>query len=232
MNQTRPPTSTARSAPTMMNQSTGRTGRLGALLSIGSPEILCSVTMFMSCTLCNRRLSHTRCLIAAQMRGNCGVVKSDTPQDKLTELPLEVVRLAVSETRRGRQPGQRSRHHGVMRKPEQVERFAVDLCASPAATARSSEATKAGPIRPPILAYSRRANSPSSNDSWSSVAGAAPPPGPARPAMCIKCPTMPLDQFHQRSGRRLTFEQIRAPGPPRIRPREFRRTARPWTGNA
>ena len=108
----------------MMNHSTGRTGRLGAL-SIGSPEILCSVTMFMSCTLCNRRLARTRGLIAAQMRSNCGVVKSDTPQEKLTELPLEVVRLAVSETRRGRQPGQRSGHHGVMRKPEQVERFAV-----------------------------------------------------------------------------------------------------------
>src|SRR4051794_28953160 len=110
----------------MMNQSTGRTGRLGALLSIGSPEILCSVTMFMSCTLCNRRLACTRRQFVAQMRSNCGVVKSDTPQEKLTQLPLEVVRLTVSEARRGRQPGQRSRHHRVMRKPEQVERIAAE----------------------------------------------------------------------------------------------------------
>src|SRR5690348_10503442 len=111
----------------MMNQSTGRTGRLGALLSIGSPEILCSVTMFMSCTLCNRRLAGIRgSLIVAQMRSNCGVVKSDTPQEKLTQLPLEVFSLAVSEARRGRQPGQRCSHHRVMRKPEQVERVAAE----------------------------------------------------------------------------------------------------------
>src|SRR4051794_40695463 len=106
-----------------MNQSTGRTGRLGALLSIGSPEILCSVTMFMSCTFCNRRLARTSGLIAAQMRSNCGVVKSDASQEKLTELSLQIVRLAVSETGHGREPGQRSGHHRMMRKPEQVERF-------------------------------------------------------------------------------------------------------------
>src|SRR4051794_27805990 len=106
----------------MMNHSTGRTGRLGALLSIGWPEIFCSVTMFMSCTFCNRRLVGTRRQFVAQMRNNCGVVKSDTPQEKLTKLPFEIARLAVNEAGRGRQPGQRSRHHGVMREPEQVER--------------------------------------------------------------------------------------------------------------
>src|ERR671930_808511 len=110
----------------MMNQRTGRTGRLGALLSIGSPEILCSATMFMSCTFCNRRLASICGLIAARMRSNCGVVKSDTPQEKLTELPLEVANLAVREARGGRQPGQRSRHHRVMCKPEQVERIAAE----------------------------------------------------------------------------------------------------------
>src|SRR5258708_6971801 len=111
----------------MMNQSTGRTGRLGALLSIGSPEILCSVTMFMSCAFCNRRLAGIHGLIAAQMRSNCGVVKSDTPQKKFTELPLQIDRLAVSEAGHGRQPGQRSGHHRMMRKPEQVERLAAGL---------------------------------------------------------------------------------------------------------
>src|SRR5437868_3827871 len=110
----------------MMSHSTGRTGRLGALLSIGSPEILCSATMFMSCAFCNRRLAGTRGLIAAQMRSNCGVVKSDTSQEKLTKLPLQIARLAVSEARRSWQPGQRSRHHRVMRKPEQVERIAAE----------------------------------------------------------------------------------------------------------
>src|SRR5262245_28333763 len=98
----------------MMNQSTGRTGRLGALLSIGSPEILCSATMFMSCTFCNRRPAGTRRQFVAQMRSNCGVVKSYTPQEKLAELPLQIVRLAVSQTGHGRQPGQRRRHHRVM----------------------------------------------------------------------------------------------------------------------
>src|SRR5512141_2207002 len=110
----------------MMNHSTGRTGRLGGVVSIGSTEILCSVTMFMSCTLCNRRLAGIRGLILAQMRSNCGVVKSDTPQEKLTQLPLKVVSLAVSEARRGRQPGQRSGHHRMMRNPEQVERIAAE----------------------------------------------------------------------------------------------------------
>src|ERR1700760_2287687 len=109
----------------MMNQSTGRTGRLGALLSIGSPEILCSATMFMSCAFCNRRLAGTPGLIVAQMRSNCGVVKSDPPQEKLTELPLQFIRPSVSQTGHGGQPGQRSGHHRMMRKPEQVERFAA-----------------------------------------------------------------------------------------------------------
>ncbi len=53
LNQTRPPTRSASKDPTMMNHSTLLAGRVRGFLSIGFPEMLCSVTMFMSCTFCS-----------------------------------------------------------------------------------------------------------------------------------------------------------------------------------
>src|SRR3954470_19516178 len=85
-----------------------------------------SVTIFMSCTFCSYRLSRIRRQLAVQMRSNCGFVKSDTAQDELAKLTFKVGGVAVGETGRGRQPRQRRHQHGVMRKPEQIERLAAD----------------------------------------------------------------------------------------------------------
>src|SRR5437762_12747623 len=86
-----------------------------------------SVSIFMSCTLCSYRLSRIRRRLAVQMKSNCGFVKSDTAQDELAKLTFEIVGVAVSETGDGWKPRQRRHQHGVMGKPEQVERLAADL---------------------------------------------------------------------------------------------------------
>src|SRR5689334_20033634 len=80
----------------------------------------------MSCTFCSYRLSRIRRRLAVQMRRNCGFVKSDTAQDELAKLTVKVGGVAVGQTERGRQPRQRRHQHGVMRKPEQIERLASD----------------------------------------------------------------------------------------------------------
>src|SRR5712664_4941627 len=80
----------------------------------------------MSCTFCSYRLSRSRRQIAVQMRSNCGFVKSDSSEDKFAKLPFEIGGIAVSEARDDRKPRQRRHQHGVMREPEQIERFAAD----------------------------------------------------------------------------------------------------------
>ena len=130
--------------------------------------------------------------------------KSDAAQNEFTYLPFEIGRVAVCQTGHGRKPRQRRHQHRVMRKPEQIERRATDRDASPAATARSSEAVKAGPIRSPTLPYSSRANSPSSRwliaisrsrcaSCWS---GASETPGSARPC---RGPVRPMSRSTARS---------------------------------
>src|SRR4051812_40656541 len=81
----------------------------------------------MSCTFCSYRLSRIRRQLAVQMRSNCGLVKSDAAEDELAKLPFEVGGVAVGETRHRRKLRKRSHQHGVMRKPEQIERLASDL---------------------------------------------------------------------------------------------------------
>src|SRR6478752_8448597 len=85
-----------------------------------------SVTIFMSCTFCSYRLSRIRRRLAVQMQSNCGFVKSDPAQDELAKLPLEIGGVAVGQTGHGRKSRQREHQHGVMGKPEQVERLAAD----------------------------------------------------------------------------------------------------------
>src|SRR5438552_17575431 len=90
--------------------------------------MLDSVTMFMSCTFCGYRWSRNRRQGAVQMRSNCGFVKSDPAEDELTKLPFEAGRIAVVKTGNGGQPCQRRHQHGVVGKPEQIERIAADPC--------------------------------------------------------------------------------------------------------
>jgi len=71
---TSPPTSTASSSPTMMNQRTMRTGRACGFSPIAWPEILASLKMFISCTFCGCRLPRIRRQFAIQMGDNCGFV--------------------------------------------------------------------------------------------------------------------------------------------------------------
>src|ERR1700730_14661171 len=80
----------------------------------------------MSCTFCSCRLSRGRRQLTVQMRSNCGLVKSDAAKYEFEKLPFEVGGIAVGEARNGRKPGQRRRQHGVVSKPEQVERLATD----------------------------------------------------------------------------------------------------------
>ena len=61
------------------------------------------------------------------MRSNCGFVKSNAAEDELAKLPFEIGGVAVSENRHYRKPRQRGHQHGVMGKPEQVERIIADL---------------------------------------------------------------------------------------------------------
>src|SRR4029077_4863579 len=85
-----------------------------------------SVTIFMSYTFCSYRLSRIRRRLAVQMRSNCGFVKSDPAQDELAKLPLEIGGMAIGETAHAGEPRQRRHQHGVMGKPEQIERLAAD----------------------------------------------------------------------------------------------------------
>src|SRR5260370_21616887 len=123
---TRPPTSSASSSPTMINQRTIRIGRLRDFSPIGSPEIWLSVTMFMSCTFCGYRLSRIRRQLAIQMKSNRGFVKPDSAENELAKLPFEAGGIAVGKTGHGGKPRQRRHQHGVMGEPEQVERRVAD----------------------------------------------------------------------------------------------------------
>src|SRR6185369_8575457 len=126
-----PPTMAASSNPTIRNQRTRRTGRLCVLSAIGLPARLGSVTIFMSCTFCSYRLSRIRLQLAAQMRSNCGLGKSDAAQDELRELLLQIGGVAVGKTGHRRKPRQRRHQNGVVREPEQVERIVADPCRVP-----------------------------------------------------------------------------------------------------
>jgi hypothetical protein len=60
------------------------------------------------------------------MKGKRGFVDPDTTENEFTKLPFEIGSIAVGQARRRRQPRQRRHQHGVMRKPEQVQRLAPD----------------------------------------------------------------------------------------------------------
>src|SRR5450432_1014574 len=124
---TRPPTSTASSSPTMMNQRTIRTGRARGFPVTGWPEILDSVTMFMSCTFCSYRLPRIRRHLAIQMGGNRGFVKSNSAENEFAKLPFKIDGIAVRQAGDGRKSRQRRHQDGVMREPEQIERRATDM---------------------------------------------------------------------------------------------------------
>src|SRR4030088_548826 len=111
----------------MMNQRTIRTGRARGLSVIALPEILASVTMFMSCTFCSYRLlPRIRRHFAIQMRDDSGFVESNSAENEFANLPLEIGSVAVGKAWNRWQPRQRRHQHGVMGKPEQVERIACD----------------------------------------------------------------------------------------------------------
>ena len=69
---TNAPTSSANSEPTMINHRTGRIGRVCAFFSIGLPEILGSVMMFMSCAFCNHARLRLPQMGVTKMRSNRG----------------------------------------------------------------------------------------------------------------------------------------------------------------
>src|SRR6266566_5057176 len=98
----------------------------GGLLLIGLPEILASLTMFISCTFCGCRLPRIRRQLAIQMGGNCGFVESNSAENEFAKLPFEIGSVAVGQTWNGWQPRQRRHQYGVMGKPEQVKRLASD----------------------------------------------------------------------------------------------------------
>src|SRR3982074_1912025 len=124
---TRPPTNNASNSPTMMNQRTVRIGRPCGFSVIALPEILDSVTIFMSCTFCSYRLlPRIRRHFAIQMRDDSGFVESNSAENEFANLPLEIGSVAVGKAWNRGQPRQRRHQHGVMRKPEQVERIASD----------------------------------------------------------------------------------------------------------
>src|SRR5258708_8632350 len=95
---TRAPTRSASSRPTMMNQRTIRIGRARGLSVIALPEILASVTMFMSCTFCSYRLlPRIRRQFAIQMRDDSGFVESNSAENEFANLPLEIGSVAVGK---------------------------------------------------------------------------------------------------------------------------------------
>src|SRR5437660_9952289 len=67
---TSPPTSTANSSPTMMNQRVIRTGRACGFSPIALPEILASLTIFISCNFCGYRPPPVLRQLALQQGGN------------------------------------------------------------------------------------------------------------------------------------------------------------------
>src|ERR1700722_211153 len=123
---TRPPTSSASKSPTMMNQRSIRTGRARVCSTIGSPVISASATIFMSDAFCGYRLTLMRRQCVVQMRGNCGFVKPDATEDEFAKLPLKIECIVIGQAWNGWQPHQRRHQHGMMGKPEQVERIARD----------------------------------------------------------------------------------------------------------
>src|SRR6266478_1264588 len=124
---TKAPTKSASSSPTTMNQRSIRTGRARGFSPIGRPEIWLSVTMFMSCAFCNRRLPRIPRQLAVQIGGNRGFVEPNSAEYEFTKLPFETGGVAVIQARCRWQPRQCRHQQGVMRKPEQVQRLAPNL---------------------------------------------------------------------------------------------------------
>src|SRR5258708_11495849 len=87
---TNPPTSTASSSPTIMNQRVILTGRARGFSVIALPEILASVTIFMSCPFCNYRLPRLGRQFPVQVRGNHGFVKANSAENEFVHLPFEI----------------------------------------------------------------------------------------------------------------------------------------------
>src|SRR5258708_8023432 len=94
---TRAPTRSATSRPTMMNQRIIRTGRARGFSVIALPEILASVTMFMSCTFCNYRLPRLGRQFPVQVRGNHGFVKANSAANAFVHLPFEIGALPAAQ---------------------------------------------------------------------------------------------------------------------------------------
>src|SRR5436305_9769997 len=107
----------------MMNQRVIRPGRLRCFSPTGWPAILASVTMFMSCTCCGYLPSRIRRKFAIPMGGNGGFLQSDAAENEIAKLALEIGGIAVGQARNRRQPSKRGHQHGVVRKPEQVQRL-------------------------------------------------------------------------------------------------------------
>jgi hypothetical protein len=81
----------------------------------------------MSCTFCSYRLlPRIRRQFAIQLRDDSGFVKSNSAENEFANLPLVIGSVAIGQTGNRWQPRQRRHQHGVMRKPEQVERIASD----------------------------------------------------------------------------------------------------------
>src|SRR5258708_10162158 len=111
---TRAPTRSASSRPTMMNQRIIRTGRARGFSVIALPEILASVTMFMSCTFCNYRLPRLRRQFPVQMRGNHGFVKANSAENEFVHLPFEIGGVLLVE-------GRETRRTALWRQPARGE---------------------------------------------------------------------------------------------------------------
>src|ERR1700748_2057363 len=109
-----PPTTMASARPTMMNQSTRRTGRARPFWSIGLPDRWGSVAIFMSCALCGGRLGREVREIAGQMVEDCGIVKTNAAEQELAELALEPAHVAIRKTGHGGKARHRRRQHGVV----------------------------------------------------------------------------------------------------------------------
>src|SRR5580693_7684347 len=121
-----PPTTTVSRLPTMMNQRTNRTGRARPFWSIGLPERWGSVAIFMSCARCGDWLGLEVREIAGQMVEDCGVVKADAAKQEFAELALETADVAIPKTGHGGKARHRRRQHGMVGKPEQIDRLAAD----------------------------------------------------------------------------------------------------------
>src|SRR5258705_6712160 len=202
------PTSSTSARPTMMNQRNIRTGRLRGS-EIGLPVILASLAIFMSCTFCSYRWCRNRRQCAVQMRSNCGFVKSDAAENELAQLPFEPGRIAVVKTRNGGQACQRRHQHGVVGKPEQIERLAAglhriagfDRALDRVGEYRSDQAFDLGIKQPGKFAVVEMAARHQPDALRFLFVG---PVGNLQ-----EVPDHALDQFDQRRGRRLLSEQMR-----------------------